>query len=95
VIKREIRMIIGSKVPKPEDWVFTDQNHPLLKTSALNAVELSEKSLEEVHQILREDAQEVILATRRSVRFSANKKKKSKPNVTEEENTRMLIMNSP
>lgn len=74
VIKREVRMIIGSKVPKPEDWVFSEKNHPFLQSSNFNAVELSEKTMEEVQEILHEDAQDVIRNYSRSIAFKAKKK---------------------
>jgi len=56
VLSREMQMVIGSKQVKAEDWIYTEENHPLSPRSELSAVELNEKTHEDVLDILQEIA---------------------------------------
>ena len=49
-------MIIGSKHLKAEEWIFTQDNYPFGPQCDLNAVELTEKTHEDVLDILQEIA---------------------------------------
>jgi len=53
-------MIIGCRIPTTQEWVLADSNTPFGDASSPTAKELSKLSLEELHQLLAEDAQNAI-----------------------------------
>ena len=52
VTRREIMVVCGNKLPSPEEWIFSSKNRPLLPDCSLNALELSNKSPDAIHEII-------------------------------------------
>jgi putative membrane protein len=53
VIRREIDMITRSRLATTDEWIFSPENHPLAPDNMLTAAELSTKSLDELHRMIR------------------------------------------
>ena len=45
-------VVCGNKLPSPEEWIFSPKNQPLLPDCSLNALELSTKSAQAIHEII-------------------------------------------
>jgi len=52
----EIQTIIGRRIPKLENWILSEQNHPLAPDSNLTAVELIRLPEQDVRDIMRRTA---------------------------------------
>jgi hypothetical protein len=52
VLRREIEVIVSHRAMIPEDWVFRKSNKPFAPECKLNAVELSEKPVQDVRDML-------------------------------------------
>ncbi|OXA37642.1 UPF0187 protein sll1024 isoform X2 [Folsomia candida] len=52
VIQKEIQTIIGRRIPNPDSWMFSENNHPFAPESQLTASELIEHSEEDVRTIM-------------------------------------------
>jgi hypothetical protein len=84
-------MIIGKRQPTIDAWVFSLENHPFKPISDLNAVQLSEKSLTEVHHLLHLNAQEAKSLEEPEV--VVLKKLDDIPLIDADENELMLVKN--
>ncbi|KAF9962386.1 hypothetical protein BGZ72_006207 [Mortierella alpina] len=51
VIQAEVNTMVANRSPVPAEWIFSENNFPL-ENSRLSAKELSEMSLEAVHQLM-------------------------------------------
>ncbi|KAF8934942.1 Bestrophin, RFP-TM, chloride channel-domain-containing protein [Dissophora ornata] len=54
VIQAEVDTMVATRAPVPSDWIFSENNYPLAQ-SDLSAKELSELTLEQVHEIMASD----------------------------------------
>jgi hypothetical protein len=54
----EIRLIINLRLPPTEEWMIGANNFPCGPAFGMNAIDLANKSLEEVRDIFREQARE-------------------------------------
>lgn len=52
VIHKEILRIIGHKMPIPETWLLSEENHPLVPESFLTASELMKLPVRDVRRII-------------------------------------------
>ncbi|KAG0280813.1 hypothetical protein BGZ95_008605 [Linnemannia exigua] len=59
VIQAEVDSMVMHRAPVPADWVFSENNYPLAN-SRLSAKELSELSLDEVHNILEAEGRPTV-----------------------------------
>ncbi len=60
VIQKEIQTFIGRRIPNPDLWIFSNQNHPFAPESNLTASELVEKSEEQVRTIMALQAARIV-----------------------------------
>ncbi|KAF9206606.1 hypothetical protein BGZ49_002171 [Haplosporangium sp. Z 27] len=51
VIRAEVDSMVATRAPVPADWIFSEDNYPLSQCD-LSAKELSELSLEKVHELM-------------------------------------------
>ncbi|KAG0263982.1 hypothetical protein BG011_007703 [Mortierella polycephala] len=51
VIEAEVNIMVAHRSPVPSEWIFSENNYPL-SNSRLSAKELSEMSLEQVHELM-------------------------------------------
>jgi putative membrane protein len=63
VIQAEVDTMVMHRAPVPSDWVFSENNYPLVN-SRLSAKELSELTLDEVHNILEAEGRPTVHYTR-------------------------------
>ncbi|KAF9909369.1 hypothetical protein EC991_008754 [Linnemannia zychae] len=59
VIQAEVDSMVMHCAPVPSDWVFSENNYPF-SNSRLSAKELSELSLDEVHNIMKADGRPTV-----------------------------------
>ncbi|KAF9172033.1 hypothetical protein BGX21_006445 [Mortierella sp. AD011] len=68
VIQAEVDSMVATKAPVPSDWIFSVDNYPLSQ-SDLSAKQLSELSLEQVHEIMASKSPAEGVGARRSVQL--------------------------
>ncbi|KAF9997475.1 hypothetical protein BGZ80_009545 [Entomortierella chlamydospora] len=68
VIQAEVDSMVATRAPVPSDWIFSADNYPLSQ-SDLSAKQLSELSLEQVHEIMASKAPAEGVGARRSVQL--------------------------
>ena len=56
VIHKEVQTIVGHKIPSPDSWILSPNNHPFAPTCMDNAILLSTKPVEELRQKLANGA---------------------------------------
>lgn len=52
VLRREIEVIVSQRPLNPAEWIFTAENKPFAPENCLDAIELSEKPVEDVMEIM-------------------------------------------
>lgn len=57
VIQREIYVMVGRTMPRPESWMMSLNNHPITPTTYLTAEQLSQTSVDAIRILLRQRAQ--------------------------------------
>lgn len=71
-------VVCGNKLPSPEEWIFSPTNRPLLPDCELNALELTSKSVDAIHDILLKGSELLLSGVDRSTsETQLNQKKRT------------------